>query len=176
MCIIIELAYLHHFDVLHLSSIDYPRAVLALGIATCREFRTLIHSLLSTEWVDCGGAHEISGIPAPLCLCGWVVGGLMGWVGVVWVGVGVGGGGVGVGGCMGWGWVGDVVGGRLGVGVLGWLVGVEWWCGRVISLKKLRKSSGLQGFEGGWSMVGSGVGSAWSRSKKNNTYLLTVNV
>ena len=32
----------------------------------------------------CGGAHEISGIPAPLCLCGWVVGGFTGWV-LVWV-------------------------------------------------------------------------------------------
>ena len=29
----------------------------------------------------CGGAHEISGIPAPLCLHGWVVGGFMGWLG-----------------------------------------------------------------------------------------------
>ena len=29
----------------------------------------------------CGGAHEISGIPAPLCLHGWVIGGFMGWVG-----------------------------------------------------------------------------------------------
>ena len=38
----------------------------------------------------CGGAHEISSIPAPLWLCEWVVGGFMGWVGV-----GVGGGGVG---------------------------------------------------------------------------------
>ena len=28
----------------------------------------------------CEGAHEISGIPAPLCLCGWVIGGFMGWV------------------------------------------------------------------------------------------------
>ena len=26
----------------------------------------------------CGGAHEMSSIPAPLCLCGWVVGGFMG--------------------------------------------------------------------------------------------------
>ena len=34
----------------------------------------------------CGGAHEISGIPATLCLCGWVVGGFMGWVGVWWYG------------------------------------------------------------------------------------------
>ena len=41
----------------------------------------------------CGGAHDISGIPAPLWLCGWVVGRFLGWVG--WVSGGVGGGGVG---------------------------------------------------------------------------------
>ena len=40
----------------------------------------------------CGGAHEISGIPTPLCLCGWVVGGFIGrwvgqWVVVGWVGL-----------------------------------------------------------------------------------------
>ena len=50
---------------------------------------------LSTDWVDCGGAHEILGIPASLCLRGWVVGGFMGWVGGVlvrggWVVVGLG--------------------------------------------------------------------------------------
>ena len=28
----------------------------------------------------CEGAHEISDIPAPLWLCGWAVGGFMGWV------------------------------------------------------------------------------------------------
>ena len=28
----------------------------------------------------------------------------------------------------------------------------------------------------GWSLVGSGSGGGWSRSKENNTYLLTVNV
>ena len=28
----------------------------------------------------CGGAHEVSGISAPHCLHGWVVGGFMGWV------------------------------------------------------------------------------------------------
>ena len=44
----------------------------------------------------CGGAHEISGIPAPLWLHGWVVKGFMGWVGV-----GVGGMFVLV-GCVGW--------------------------------------------------------------------------
>ena len=31
---------------------------------------------MSTEWVDCGGAHEISGIKAPLFLRGWVGGGM----------------------------------------------------------------------------------------------------
>ena len=29
----------------------------------------------------CGGAHEISGIKAPLFLHGWVLGGFLGWVG-----------------------------------------------------------------------------------------------
>ena len=28
----------------------------------------------------CGGAHEISGIRAPRFVCGWVVGGFLGWV------------------------------------------------------------------------------------------------
>ena len=60
----------------------------------------------------CGGAPEILGIPAPLCLCGWVVGGFMEWV------VGVGGvvGGVLVrGGCVMvcWGWMGSWGGGVL---------------------------------------------------------------
>ena len=57
----------------------------------------------------CGGAHEISGIPAPLWLCGWVVERIMGWVVVMWVVVGV-----GVGGC--------VVGGDAGGGRGGWVV------------------------------------------------------
>ena len=62
-----------------------------------------IFFFLSTEWVDCGGAHEIPGIKAPLFLCG----------GVVWVVVVV---------CMGFGVHGvlvrDVVGGggRMGDG------------------------------------------------------------
>ena len=51
----------------------------------------------------CGGGDEISGIPAPLCLCGWVVGGFMGWV----VGSGVG--GVLVRGGVDGGWVGGVL-------------------------------------------------------------------
>ena len=38
----------------------------------------------------CGGAHEMSGIPAPIWLRGWVVGRIMGWVVVMWVVVGVG--------------------------------------------------------------------------------------
>ena len=85
----------------------------------------------------CGGAHEISGIPAPLCLCGWVVGGHIGWVGCGGVGdvlVGV----VvvlwGVGGyMMWWEWVGwwyvevDGCGVVVGcVGVVGWWL---WGCG-----------------------------------------------
>ena len=76
----------------------------------------------------CGGAHEISGIKAPLflhggwwegSLGGWVVvGWVVGWVVVGWVmewvvgWVGGGGMGHGMGGCVvvGWimGWVGDV--------------------------------------------------------------------
>ena len=45
----------------------------------------------------CGGAHEISGIKAPIFLCGWVGGGGMGWWG--------GGGRVGCGGVGMVGWV-----------------------------------------------------------------------
>ena len=60
----------------------------------------------------CGGTHEISGIKAPLFLCGWVVGGFLGWVG----GGGVGGGGVD--------------GGEVGDGVLSGCAGEGWggWC------------------------------------------------
>ena len=47
----------------------------------------------------CGGAHEISSIPAPLWLCGWAVLGSRGWVGGGVVGYGVVGGGV-VYGCL----------------------------------------------------------------------------
>ena len=41
----------------------------------------------------CGGGHEISGIKAPIFLCGWVAGGVVGggvvwWVVVGWVMVG----------------------------------------------------------------------------------------
>ena len=59
----------------------------------------------------CGGAHELSGIKAPIFLHGWVVGG-----GVS--GGRVGGGGVGV---VGWEVVGWVV--------MGWVVMVwgGWW-------------------------------------------------
>ena len=63
----------------------------------------------------CGGAHEISGIKAPLFLHGWVVGGFLGWVG----------GGVV---CRD-GWVSD---GGVGGWVMGWrMVGVGWgwWLG-----------------------------------------------
>ena len=72
----------------------------------------------------CGGAHEISGIKAPIFLCGWVVGPVVvgrGWGGRV--------GGVGRGGgCRVGGGVGRGVGGREGgggVGVVGWMV-VRW--------------------------------------------------
>ena len=54
----------------------------------------------------CGGAHEISGIKAPIILRGWVGGG--GVVVVVWV--------------VGW----------MGVGMVGWVLvwwGGEWWKG-----------------------------------------------
>ena len=88
--------------------------------------------LLSTKLVDCGRAHEISGICAPLWVVGgswggrlgcvgvggWRVHGMGGWVVVGccleglwggWVSVGVGGGGVG-------GWRVHVVGGGGGMG------------------------------------------------------------
>ena len=76
----------------------------------------------------CGGAHEISGIKAPLFLQGWVVGGFLGGVGGGgvgrdgWVsgGGGVGGDGVWVVGWLGWGWCWG------GWGV--WCAG-EWWGG-----------------------------------------------
>ena len=57
---------------------------------------------------------KISGIPAPLCLCGCVVGGFMGWLGVMveWM----------VGGFMEW--VGVWLEGSCGGWVVRWLVGV----------------------------------------------------
>ena len=64
-----------------------------------------------------GGAHEISGIKAPLFLCGCVVGGFLGWVGGGRVGGGVEGG-------KRWGWVVRWV--RVGGGVVRW-VGRWWW-------------------------------------------------
>ena len=70
----------------------------------------------------CGGAHEISGIKAPLFLHGWVVGGFLGWVG---------GGRVGRDGWVGQWWLGDGVGVVVGlvVGWVEWMV-VRWagWC------------------------------------------------
>ena len=71
----------------------------------------------------CGGAHEVSGIKAPLFPCGWVlegggVGGKRwGWVGL-WDG-----------GVVGSGWVGDVVGIGWGGGVLGWVGVWQRWVG-----------------------------------------------
>ena len=71
----------------------------------------------------CGGAHEISGIKAPLFPCGW------------WGGGGVGGGrmsgvlvrDVGGGGrLVGWVVVVGRVGGRVDDGVLGGCAGEEW--------------------------------------------------
>ena len=73
----------------------------------------------------CGGAHEISGIPVPLWLHGWMVGGFMGWMGF-----GVGGGGVG--GDVGSGWCvcggsGQVSSACGGVFMVGWVVCLWWW-------------------------------------------------
>ena len=59
----------------------------------------------------CGGTHEISGIPAPLWLHGWVVLGSRGRVGGGVVGYGV----------VGVGWSMAVYGDRWWVGVvMGW--------------------------------------------------------
>ena len=77
-------------------------------------------AFLSIEWVDCGGAHEILGISAPICpMDGWLEGSC-GWLVVLWWG----------GWCCageGWGddgvvvyWVGGCVGGVLVRGGSGW--------------------------------------------------------
>ena len=66
----------------------------------------------------CGGVQEISGIPAPLWLHGWVVGRVHGWVGV---GVG----GVVVGCACEGGWCGRHVCGGGVVGEGGSVCGVE---------------------------------------------------
>ena len=59
----------------------------------------------------CGGAHEISGIKAPLFLCGgWLEGSWGGWMGGCWWGVWVDFGGVGGEG-LGWWCCGEWVGG-----------------------------------------------------------------
>ena len=44
----------------------------------------------------------------------------------------------------------------------------------LVFLEKIGHNYDFEG--GGWSLVGSGEGGGWSRSKGNNTYLLTVNV
>ena len=76
----------------------------------------------------CGGAHEISGIPAPLWFCGWWLEGTWGgWV-VVWM-VGAGGlDGVVDGVLVRGGWVGVVgLGGWWYIWMGGWL-----WCSWVV--------------------------------------------
>ena len=71
----------------------------------------------------CGGAHEISGIKAPLFLHGgWLEGFWDGWVVVGWVVGWVDGGGVGN---------GVVDGGKVGHGVGGWDCGGGWVMGWV---------------------------------------------
>ena len=105
--------------------------------------------ILGTGRVCCGGAHEILGILVPICLCGWVVGGFMGWVVVWWVvccewwvgmccgGVLGGGWVLGAGGVVGGcgvfvvvGWVGVVAGcWEVGGWVLGGVLGVHGWVG-----------------------------------------------
>ena len=90
----------------------------------------------------CEGTHEISGIHALLFLRGWVVGGFMGWVGVMvvlwWSGwcasEGCGGmlGGWWGGWCAGegweWWWGGGVLGGWCASEVWG------WWGGGVVGV------------------------------------------
>ena len=83
-----------------------------LGVSLVLFLVPLMHTCIFVYRMGrlCGGAHEISSIPAPFCL--WVGGGRV-------HGVGVGGGGSGVGGVIvrvgvvWWGWVGAWVG---------------WWC------------------------------------------------
>ena len=78
----------------------------------------------------CGGAHEISGIKAPLFLHGWVVGGFWGWVG---------GGGV----VAGW-WVAG--GGVGGFWWDGWVVGMVRWVELVVRVG----GGGVSGKRWGW--------------------------
>ena len=79
---------------------------------------------MSTEWVDCGGAHEISGIPAHFGSVGGWGGGVVGsgWVGGLVVGVGGGDRGGWVHG--GWGCGGIRWGGGCEVALWGWV----GWC------------------------------------------------
>ena len=86
----------------------------------------------------CGGAHEISGIPAPFWLNGWVVGGFLGWVVVGWVS----------GGVSRWvgGWWWD-----------GWLV-VCWWGGCLVRWVGIGGVGGdMGGGLGCWVLWGLGV-------------------
>ena len=79
-----------------------------------------------------GRLCKISGIPAPLCLCGWVVGGFMGWVDG-WVGAW----------WCGWG---------------GWLEGSwgGWMCGGGVGGWRVHEVGG--GGVGGWRVHGVGGG------------------
>ena len=75
-----------------------------------------------------GGAHEISGIKAPLFSPWWVVGGFLGWVGGWWWDGGWWGGWM-----VGWWWQWDgwwILVGWVGVVVVLW--GVDGWVGDVM--------------------------------------------
>ena len=60
-------------------------ALLDLGVNYAKKKKN-DKSVLIVYWMGrlCGGAHEISGIPALLWFCGSLVRGFMGWV-LVWV-------------------------------------------------------------------------------------------
>ena len=103
-----------------------------------------------------GLEQGLPGIKTPLFLCGWMVGGFLGWVFVGWVVVGLGGGwvvvgcvdgGVGVGGGVrlwsGWWW-----GALWGWG--GWVIGWGWVVKLVVVL--------MVGAGGGGVLMMGGVG------------------